>query len=144
MSRQSITKWETGTAFPELKKLLQVSVTLDKDLDWLLCDERNALITNGARDQLSWQEDQQIFDVNSLKEAVREHRIRRILECLDGTEFTVHVEEEDFAGDRAYMVFGLKMYVSSKGMNPITGEPVEEFTEVKPEKAVEMLLQYGV
>ena len=84
VSRQSITKWETGTAFPELKKLLQVSVTLDKDLDWLLCDERNALITNGARDQLSWQEDQQIFDVNSLKEAVREHRIRRILECLDG------------------------------------------------------------
>ncbi len=43
VSRQSITKWETGTAFPELKKLLQISIILDKELDWLLCDERNEL-----------------------------------------------------------------------------------------------------
>ena len=35
VSRQSITKWETGTAYPELKKLLGLSVFLDKNLDEL-------------------------------------------------------------------------------------------------------------
>ena len=41
VSRQSITKWETGAAYPELKKLILLSISLDKDLDWLLYDERN-------------------------------------------------------------------------------------------------------
>ena len=43
VSRQSITKWETGTAYPELKKLLGLSVLLDKNLDELLCDELDEL-----------------------------------------------------------------------------------------------------
>ena len=46
VSRQSITKWETGAAYPELKKLILLSISLDKDLDWLLYDERSELYSS--------------------------------------------------------------------------------------------------
>ena len=43
VSRQSITKWETGTAYPKIKKLLLLSIRLEKSLDWLLFDEKSEL-----------------------------------------------------------------------------------------------------
>ena len=43
VSRQSITKWETGTAYPKIKKLLLLSIRLEKSLDWLLFDEESEL-----------------------------------------------------------------------------------------------------
>ena len=35
VSRQSVTKWETGIAYPEIRTLLELSSVLGKDLDWL-------------------------------------------------------------------------------------------------------------
>lgn len=43
VSRQSITKWETGIAYPKIKKLLLLSIRLEKSLDWLLFDEKSEL-----------------------------------------------------------------------------------------------------
>ena len=43
VSRQSITKWETGTAYPKIKKLLLLSIRFEKSLDWLLFDEKSEL-----------------------------------------------------------------------------------------------------
>ncbi len=43
VSRQSITKWETGIAYPKIKKLLMLSILLERSLDWLLADERREL-----------------------------------------------------------------------------------------------------
>ena len=143
VSRQSITKWETGTAFPELKKLLQLSVKLDKDLDWLLCDERNALIVNSKQGQLSPADDRRIYDRKSLEEAVQERRIRGILESLDGTEFRENVEEEDFLGERTYIVFGSHMYAAGHGMDPKTGEPEEFFDELAPQEVMDILIRYA-
>ena len=143
VSRQSITKWETGTAFPELKKLLQLSVVLDKDLDWLLCDERNAMIIGRGTGPILPDSDGQICDIRSLEEAVRERRIRRVLECLDGTEFTERSEDEGFSGERTYMVFGSRMFVTGKGMNPRTGEQEDFFMEVTMPEAAEVLIRYA-
>ena len=143
VSRQSITKWETGTAFPELKKLLQLSVKLDKDLDWLLCDERNSLIIDRAHEQIHLVDVQRIYDKKSLEGAVRDRRIRGILESLDGTEFIEQVDEEDFRGERTYTVFGVRMYAASHGINPKTGESVELFDELSPEETVDMLIRYA-
>ena len=43
VSRQSITKWETGIAYPKIRKLRMLSIRLEKSLDWLLSDERSEL-----------------------------------------------------------------------------------------------------
>ena len=141
VSRQSITKWETGTAFPELKKLLQLSVILDKELDWLLRDERNALIINMGSEQMHQDDERRIHDRKSLEEAVRDRRIRKILESLDGTEFSEQVEEETFLGVRTYKVFGTRMYAASHGIDPRTGEQEELFDELQPLEAIDILIQ---
>ena len=39
VSRQTVTKWETGNAYPGIKTLLMLSVILEKDLDWLFHDD---------------------------------------------------------------------------------------------------------
>ena len=141
VSRQSITKWETGTAFPELRKLLQISVKLDKDLDWLLCDERNELIVN-RKPGAGRHEEQHIYDKESLTDAIRDKRICGVLESLDGFEFREQVEEEDFSGVRTFVIFGCRMYSSSNGIDLKTGEPEEYFSELKPVEAVEILLRH--
>ena len=142
VSRQSITKWETGTAFPELRKLLQISVKLDKDLDWLLCDERNELIVNRKPGAGSQNEEQRIYDRESLADAIRDKKICSILESLDGSEFREQVEEEDFSGIRTFVIFGCRMYSSRNGIDPKTGDPEEVFSELKPVEAVEILLRH--
>ena len=143
VSRQSVTKWETGIGFPELKKLLQLSVELGKDLDWLLYDELNELIVDRQPAQRHMESVQRIFDKKSLEEAIRERRIRRILESLDGIEFMEKIEEEDFSGNRTYIVFGIHMFASSSGINPKTGEMEESFKDVMPEEAVIILARYA-
>ncbi len=39
VSRQTVTKWEMGDAFPEVRTLIRLAVTLEKSLDWLLEEE---------------------------------------------------------------------------------------------------------
>lgn len=39
VSRQAISKWETGDAVPEINKLLLLANAFDVTTDWLLCDE---------------------------------------------------------------------------------------------------------
>lgn len=143
VSRQSITKWETGAAFPELKKLLQLSVALDKDLDWLMCDERNALIVDKGPEPRIQYENKRVYDMKSLEAAVKDRRIRGILECLDGTEFKETIDGEDFSGVRTYVIFGSRMYVASNGINLRTSEQEESFTELKSTEAIEILIQHA-
>ena len=142
VSRQSITKWETGTAFPELKKLLQLSVTLDKDLDWLMCDERNELMSNKTPAGAQLSVHHRIYDKDSLEAAVWDRRICGILKNLDGYEFTETVEEDDFSGDRTCVVFDSRMFAAGKGIHPETGEKEEYFTELKPAEAITALLRH--
>jgi transcriptional regulator with XRE-family HTH domain len=142
VSRQSITKWETGTAFPELRKLIQISVKLDKDLDWLLFDERNELIVNKDSVNRDIDGDKKIYDMESLKQAVRDKQICGILRSLEGSQYRERVEEEGFSGERIYVVFGCRMYVSGSGIDPKTGESVTSFWELSPLDAVETLLRY--
>lgn len=43
VSRQTITKWESETGFPEMKKTLQLAMELQVSLDWLFEDELKEL-----------------------------------------------------------------------------------------------------
>ena len=52
VSRQTITKWETETGFPEMQKTLQLAIQLQVSLDWLFEEElnksaKNAFVNNG-------------------------------------------------------------------------------------------------
>lgn len=143
VSRQSITKWETGAAFPELKKLLQLSVVLDKELDWLMCDERNALIVDKGPDLRISHDHKQVYDMKSLEAAIMTSRIRGILECLNGTEFKETMDGEDFTGVRTYVIFGSRMYAASNGINPRTGEQEESFMELELLDAMETLIRHA-
>lgn len=143
VSRQSITKWETGAAFPELKKLLQLSVALDKDLDWLMCDERNALIVDKGPDLRMSYDYRQVYDLKSLEAAIMDRRIRGILECFDGIEFTETMSGEDFSGVKTYVIFRSRMYAASKGINPRTGEKEESFAELELLDAMETLIRHA-
>lgn len=54
VSRQTITKWESETGFPEMKKTLQLAAELQVSLDWLFEDELKelgwkALADNGEK-----------------------------------------------------------------------------------------------
>ena len=108
VSRQSITKWETGSAFPELKKLLQLSVILDKDLDWLLCDERSKMIAGRKPENRDKDNSRSIYDMKSLEEARWSRMISGILEYLDGKSRATEIKralrlliemEKEKAGD---------------------------------------------
>lgn len=50
-SRQSVSKWERGAAFPEVEKLLVLSVKLDISLDELFSDELKYLKKGEGIDQ---------------------------------------------------------------------------------------------
>lgn len=143
VSRQSITKWETGAAFPELKKLLQLSVVLDKDLDWLLCDERNAMIVDKGPELRMPHGHRQVYNLKSLEAAIKDRRLQEILECLDGTKFKETIDGEDFSGDRIYVIFGSQMYVASNGINTRTGEREESFMELELSDAMKILIRHA-
>ena len=139
VSRQSITKWETGTAYPELRKLILLSVLLDKDLDWLLFDERNKLSGNRAEPDDEWKAPPQFYDRKSLRTAMRDNRISEILRALEGIEFMEEVDEDGFSGNRYYTIFQSRMFVESHGINRKDGKEENDFSELEMSDAVQVL-----
>ena len=139
VSRQSITKWETGTAYPELKKLILLSVRLGKNLDWLFFDERRELYGPNGAEESERQSMNVIPDMATLKAAIRTQRINRILNAVEGVEFTENVDEEDFKGIRTYVVYASRLFMISEGIHPETGEEKGDFKELDPEMAKDVL-----
>ena len=139
VSRQSITKWETGAAYPELRKLLLLSVRLEKDLDWLFFDERNQL--NGMSEEAGdhWITDLRIHDLRSLKAAMRESRICRVLEALEGCEFSEEFNSEDIGGYRTYTVYKSRMYAVSHQNEGGGGADQNSFFVLDMDEAAEVL-----
>ena len=139
VSRQSITKWETGTAYPELRKLIMLASTLDTDLDWLLMDERMECADEGEGLTEEAHEGAPVQDVRSLERAMQARMTKRILGVLEGTAFTEDAKEAAFRGKRTYVVFGEKMYKILDGIDPITGEEKKQFTQVGADKVLDIL-----
>ena len=48
VSRQSVSKWELGTAYPETEKLIRIGKLFDVSLDYLLKDEIESMDVNLA------------------------------------------------------------------------------------------------
>ena len=139
VSRQSITKWETGTAYPELRKLIMLASTLDTDLDWLLMDERMECTDDGEGLTDDAYADAPIHDARSLERAMQARMTKRILGVLEGAEFSEDAKEAAFRGKRTYVVFGEKMYKILDGIDPTTGEEKKQFTQVEPDIVLDIL-----
>lgn len=76
VSRQSVSKWETGESNPEISKLSQLAEVLDVSLDWLLSNEednnqKNSYTTNNTYTQTypSWIE----HLPNSILSLIKQH-----------------------------------------------------------------------
>lgn len=57
VSRQAVSKWETGDAVPEISKLLALAKTFDVTTDWLLSEEEpedNNANTNYYQETVNW------------------------------------------------------------------------------------------
>lgn len=54
LSRQSVSKWERDEAYPEVEKLLYLSVKLDMSLDDMFMDELSYLKKNQPEEPSDW------------------------------------------------------------------------------------------
>ena len=54
VSRQAVSKWETGDAVPEISKLLSLAKTFDVTTDWLLSEEEPNYNTNYYQETVTW------------------------------------------------------------------------------------------
>ena len=142
VSRQSITKWETGAAYPELKKLILLSISLDKDLDWLLYDERSELYSSRELEMGNISFSGRIHDMRSLRSAMKEIMVRRILEALEGVEFIEEAKEEEFKERRTYTVFESRMFLTVSRTDPETGDEKELFSEPDTAETIDVLARY--
>ncbi len=140
VSRQSITKWETGTAYPELKRLLGISVLLDKDLDELLCDELDELMEHGETTERMGKGREQIFDEKSLRKARLNQLINRIIGALEGVEFRESIDEEAFQGEKDYVIFETAVYERYRGINPLTGEEISTVVKMDMGQVLDFLV----
>ena len=138
VSRQSITKWESGSAYPELRKLILLSNCLDRELDWLFFDEKRDLNDNVPEGIVFDQNSLQIHDRRSLEKAMRTGVICRVLEALEGIEFTEE-NEEDSAGKNTYIVFESRMFLIREDGDLKNGNSSELFLELEPDEALEVL-----
>ena len=80
VSRQSVTKWETGIAYPEIRTLLELSSVLGKDLDWLLQDEKpGGNIHDDSRRDFPCNGEERIPDLESLEFSMEQDLLMEIL-----------------------------------------------------------------
>ena len=138
VSRQSITKWESGTAYPELRKLILLSISLEKDLDWLLFDEKRNMNDNVPEGIVYDQNSLQIHDRKSLEKAMRTGIICRILTALNGIEFT-EKNEEGSPGKNIYVVFDSRMFLIRDDGDLKNSNGSGLFLELEPDEAIEIL-----
>ncbi len=96
VSRQSVTKWETGASFPEMKTMLKLASLLERDLDWLLYDEKtdNQDICE-IRNIISPKERPAIPDRYTLNCIMKKDLITEILKALHGYELTRNIRTDE-------------------------------------------------
>ncbi len=132
VSRQTVTKWEAGLSYPEIRTLILLASRLRKNLDWLLYDEKNTVSgpDAGGADP-AYLTDRVIYDKPSLKRAMEQDLILKFLRAMDLMEFREDMETEAFSGVRAYTVYDGTVYTELEGTDPETGRPTHSFTELE-------------
>lgn len=141
VSRQSVTKWETGISFPEVKTLLSMASLLNRELDWLFYDEKEASIhtddyygTDTPPEAVSL-----ISDRDTLNAAMKHDLLRELISTLDGFEIIRNIETEVLSGTQTCIFYRGRAYAETQGVDPQSKEYIQSFSEMDY-AAVESLL----
>lgn len=141
VSRQSVTKWENGDAYPELRTLLILSQALNKSLDWMLFDEKQMGL-DGTRNENNVTPGMDIKDLISLRKQMEEDLVFDLLKVLNRYEIEEEINSEEFQGKRTYVIYGQKVYLSADGINPKTNTPVNSFRLMETTEAGNFLNRF--
>ena len=142
VSRQSVTKWETGLSYPEIKTLLELSSILEKDLDWLLYDEKpDSRKYNHCRYSL-FNKEYEIPDLKALKNAMEEDLLIEILRVLNGYEITRSIESEELSGSQTCIIYAGRVFADTNGSDPEGKEVIHTFSEMNPSEIRALLLPW--
>ena len=142
VSRQTVTKWESGIAYPELRKTIELGIKLGKDLDWLFYDEKCDVFRQDLKDEHCVDQCGLITDQASLKKEIEAEMIRKILHTMEGYEISEAVKTETFIGNRTIIVHGGKVYIAAnaaKEDDRAESEEMNTFCEKTPRDLKEFL-----
>ena len=139
VSRQTVTKWETGLAYPELRKTIELGIRLDKDLDWLFYDEKCEMFRQDLPERPPAAQSGMIPNRLSLKKEMEADMIRRILQAMEGYEVSRDLETETFTGKKTVIVHGRKVYMEIEGREKATDDENHTFYERTPQDMKELL-----
>ena len=143
VSRQSVTKWETGISYPEIKTLLELSSLLEKDLDWLFHDEKP------DRHQLDYcrygfsGKETEIPDREALKDAMEQDLLMEILRVLDGYEIVRKIEAEELSGTQTCTIYKGRVFSETTGTDPVNKEDIHAFSEMNTTEIKALLLPWS-
>ena len=82
VSRQTVTKWETENAYPEMKTLLLLSVILEKEIDWLFSDDLLAVRVQNNYSLLEQEKEKNMVRPISYENSVSKRFVNAALEEL--------------------------------------------------------------
>ena len=128
VSRQAVSKWESGVGYPETEKLLQISKELDVSLDYLLLDK-------DLLDEKKTQEPEQSQPLPQGRISITTFDGKRTVSCL-----SVHFDRDLSAGKDmpTYILSGVQ-HVSFWGEHTVILAYYE--TEESAKKEVSAIMQ---
>ncbi len=142
VSRQSVTKWETGISFPEIKTLLRLASLLEKGLDWLLYDEKfDGQESFAVREYAPSKERPHIPDRKTLNDIMKKDLIAEILNVLQGYELIREIKTDEFEGTQAVTFYNGRAFSEISGHKEESRETV--FSEMSYTDIEELLLPWS-
>ena len=140
VSRQSVTKWETGITFPEIRTMLCLATLLDRDLDWLLYDEKQSSASpmSGAQPMST----EIIPDRDTLSSIMKQDLLLGIINTLDGYEIVRKIDTDEFTGTQTYIFYKGRVFAEISGLETGTSEPVSSFSEMSTPELESLLLPW--
>ena len=144
VSRQSVTKWETGISYPEIRTLLELSCILEKDLDWLFSNEIiDRRMPGHIRQDMPIAPDVPIEDRETLNKAILQDILLRMIHVLDGFEIVRSLETDEFSGTQTCIFYGGRVYAQTDGIDPKSDERIQSFAQMSSREIRELLLPWS-
>ncbi len=141
VSRQSVTKWETGISFPEIRTMLRLASVLERDLDWLLYDEKpdSKASSSSKAGPLSMEI---VSDRNVLNRIMKQDLLYNMINTLDGYEIVREVELEGFISTQTCIFYKGRVFAETDCLEPGTTVPISSFYEMSLPEIESVLLPW--
>ncbi len=142
VSRQSVTKWETGISFPEMRTMLKLASLLERDLDWLLYDEMhdNEDIIS-MRQNIPARERPSIPDRCTLNSIMKKDLINEMLNVLHGYELKRDIRTDEYEGSQTVTFYRGRAF--SEITTEQKGERKRTFRELSGPEIEALLLPWN-